>query len=122
MKEFQVPILGLTAVATLRTLDTVTQVLSLENANIFKAPAWRSNLVINIITKKTKEKIFDEFARKINEEYSGKCGIIYCLRQADVMHISNRLNHKDLPLPVSVCFGAGLDPQSRSTALNNWLL
>ena len=122
LKEFQVPILGLTATATLQTLDTVTQVLTIENANIFKAPAWRSNLVVNIITKKNKEKISDGIARKIDEEYSGECGIIYCLHQTDVMDISSRLTHKDPPLPVSVYFGAGLDPQSRSTALNNWLL
>ena len=76
--------------------------LSLENANVFKAPAWRSNLVINIIIKKNKEKIFDKIVRKIDEEHSGKCGVIFCLHQTDVMDISYCLTHKDPSLPVSV--------------------
>ena len=79
-------------------------------------------MVINIITKKNKEKIFDEIARKIDEKYSGECGIICCFHQTDVMDISYRLTHTVPPQSVSVYYGAGLDPQSRSTALNNWLL
>ena len=121
LKQYNVPILGLTATATAETLSSITKVLNLDNPQVFKAPAWRSNLVIQVINKKNKEKVFEEIEKYIDNDFKGQCGIIYCLHQTDVMDVSYRLTHKDEPVSVAIYFGQGLDQESRTTSLNNWL-
>ena len=49
LKQYNVPILGLTATTTAETLSSIIKVLNLDNPQVFKAPAWRSNLVIQVI-------------------------------------------------------------------------
>ena len=115
------PILGLTATATSERLTEVQTILKLNNPKIFKAPAWRPNLVIKIIQKKSKEKVLDEIQKLITEEHYDECGIIYCLHQSDVNEVAYRLSHSEPSSKVSIYYGQGLDQQSRNNALSNWL-
>ena len=41
LKQYNVPVLGLTATATAETLSSISKVFNLDNPQVFKAPVWR---------------------------------------------------------------------------------
>ena len=103
LKQYNVPILGLTATATAETLSSISKVFNLDNPQVFKALVWRCSLVIEVINKKNKE----QFLKKLRNvllicDFKGQGGIIYCLRQTDVMDVSYRLTNKDEPVSVTI--------------------
>ena len=122
LTALKVPILGLTATATNKTVAIISETLNLSNQIVvIKAPAKRPNLVTKLFCRKKKEKIFEEVEKLIFDQFADDCGIIYCLHQSDVMEISYRLTNRPDKLSVSIYYGEGLDQESRSTALHDWL-
>ncbi|XP_009787118.1 ATP-dependent DNA helicase Q-like 4A isoform X2 [Nicotiana sylvestris] len=84
-----VPVLALTATATMSVKEDVVQALGLANCIIFRQSFNRPNLRYSVIpkTKKCLEDI-DNFIKKFHFD---QCGIIYCLSRMDCERVAEKL-------------------------------
>ena len=72
-----VPISALTATATDTVQKDVLQTLRLQDPLVFKGSFNRHNLQY-VVRRTTKNAVADEVAKIIRDEFSRKCGIVYC--------------------------------------------
>ncbi len=84
----KVPIIGLTATATLKVQEDIIKTLEMNEAKVFKSSFDRANLYYEI-RPKTKEVIKDII--KYIKTQPGKSGIIYCLSRKKVEEIAETL-------------------------------
>jgi len=102
-----VPIIALTATATLKVQEDILKNLEIPDANVFKSSFDRANLYYEV-RPKTKEVIKDII--KYIKTQPGKSGIVYCLSRKKVEEIAETLvvnGIKALP------YHAGLDAATR---------
>lgn len=84
----KVPIIGLTATATLKVQEDILKTLEMNDAKVFKSSFDRANLYYEI-RPKTKDVIKDII--KYIKTQSGKSGIVYCLSRKKVEEIAETL-------------------------------
>ena len=103
----KVPIIALTATATLKVQEDILKTLEMQNAKVFKSSFDRANLYYEI-RPKTKDVIKDII--KYIKTQPGKSGIVYCLSRKKVEEIAETLvvnGIKALP------YHAGLETATR---------
>ena len=111
-----VPIMALTATATLKVQQDIQKNLGILNAEVYKSSFDRPNLYYEV-RPKTKNVIKD-IIRYI-KQHPGKSGIVYCLSRKKVEETANTLmvnGIKALP------YHAGLDAQTRKTNQDSFLM
>ncbi len=112
----KVPIIALTATATLKVQQDIQKNLDVLNANIFKSSFDRPNMYYEI-RQKNKD-VIKEIIKYIKNN-SGKSGIVYCLSRKKVEELAETLqinNIKALP------YHAGLDSVTRRTNQDKFLM
>lgn len=103
----KIPIIAVTATATLKVQDDVLKNLEMKNSKIFKASFNRPNLFYEVRQKD--ENINLEIVKyaKFNQ---GKSGIIYCLSRKKVEELTEILTINDIK---AIPYHAGLDSKTR---------
>jgi ATP-dependent DNA helicase RecQ len=112
----KVPIIALTATATLKVQQDILKNLDILDANIFKSSFDRPNMYYEI-RQKNKD-VIKEIIKYIKNN-SGKSGIVYCLSRKKVEELAETLqinNIKALP------YHAGLDSVTRRTNQDKFLM
>lgn len=110
-----VPILAMTATATQKAKLDIIQTLRMSNCEVFSQSFNRTNLWYEV-RKKTKTALNDIIA-EINTKHRGKCGIIYCLSQADCEKVAQKLQEKGLS---AAYYHAGEGNEERSEKQSEW--
>ena len=103
----KIPIIAVTATATLKVQDDILKNLEMKNSKIFKASFNRPNLFYEVRQKD--ENINLEIV-KYAKSNKGKSGIIYCLSRKKVEELTEILNINDIK---AVSYHAGLDSKTR---------
>ena len=103
----KIPIIAVTATATLKVQEDILKNLEMKNSKIFKASFNRPNLFYEVRQKD--ENINLEIVKyaKFNQ---GKSGIIYCLSRKKVEELTEILTINDIK---AVSYHAGLDSKTR---------
>lgn len=112
----KVPVIALTATATLKVQQDIQKNLDILDANIFKSSFDRPNMYYEI-RQKNKD-VIKEIIKYIKYN-SGKSGIVYCLSRKKVEELAETLqinNIKALP------YHAGLDSVTRRTNQDKFLM
>ncbi|XP_064600168.1 ATP-dependent DNA helicase Q1-like isoform X2 [Liolophura sinensis] len=95
----EVPILGLTATATLSVLKDVQTILniSLDSCYLFRASFNRPNLYYQVRHKPAApEKVIDDMESLIKKKFKGKSGIVYCFSKKESEEITADLNKRGI--------------------------
>ena len=93
----KVPILGLTATATVKVKDDITKQLKINKKVIyFQSSFNRPNLVYEIRLKKKIKSVDNDVANMLKNRLKDKSGIIYCISRKDCEKLAENLkkNHK----------------------------
>lgn len=113
----EIPVLALTASATDKVIQDITDVLQFRNnpsSLISKTSSFRPNIHIRIV--KTANKI-DKIVLTV--KHLGGSGIVYCNKRADTVVIANELKER---YNISAKpYHAHLSPYERTQAQNQWL-
>ena len=103
-----VPILGLTATATVKVKDDIAKQLNIKNKVIyFQSSFNRPNLIYEIRDKKNIKDVEKDVSIMLKTRFKGKSGIIYCISRKDCEKLAENLKrshkvkcdfyHADLP-------------------------
>ncbi len=112
----EVPIIGLTATATVKVEEDILKNLRMSDANRFKASFNRPNLFYDVRPKtKDVNKDIIRFVR----QYENKSGIIYCLSRKKVEEIAQVLQVNGIK---AVPYHAGLDAKTRAKHQDMFLM
>ena len=111
-----VPIIGLTATATLKVQEDILKNLDMVNANTFKASFNRPNLYYEV---RTKTKNIESDIIRFIKQHKGKSGIIYCLSRKKVEAIAQVLQVNGIS---AVPYHAGLDAKTRAKHQDMFLM
>lgn len=112
----KVPIIALTATATLKVQEDILKTLDIPNAKVFKSSFDRPNLYYEV-RPKTKNVIKDII--KYIKTQPGKSGIVYCLSRKKVMEIAETLVVNGIK---AVPYHAGLDAATRRNNQDKFLM
>ena len=112
----KVPIIALTATATLKVQEDILKTLEITNAKVFKSSFDRPNLYYEI-RPKTKNVIKDII--KYIKTQPGKSGIVYCLSRKKVEEIAETLQVNGIK---ALPYHAGLDAATRRNNQDRFLM
>ncbi|XP_018578249.1 ATP-dependent DNA helicase Q1-like [Anoplophora glabripennis] len=114
-----VPILGLTATATMKVLVDIQNMLSLHDSLIITAPFNRPNLFYKIVNKPPeKTECLDFLERLLKHKHKDQSGIIYTSTIKECEELAEGLSTRDLRVKY---YHAQLDPQSKKIIHERWL-
>ncbi len=111
-----VPIMALTATATLKVQQDIQKNLGIPDADVFKSSFDRPNLYYEV-RPKTKNVIKDII--KYIKGQSGKSGIVYCLSRKKVEEVAETLQVNGIK---ALPYHAGLDAATRRNNQDNFLM
>ena len=103
----KIPIIAVTATATLKVQDDILKNLEMKNSKIFKASFNRPNLFYEVRQKNKNINLEIVKYAKMNQ---GKSGIIYCLSRKKVEELTKILIINDIK---ALSYHAGLDSKTR---------
>ncbi len=106
LKFGDIPIIALTATATLKVQQDIKKNLSMEESRMFKSSFNRTNLYYEVRPKQQAKKHLIKYLK----EHKGESGIIYCLSRKKVEEIADFLRVNDVK---SVPYHAGMDAKER---------
>ncbi len=110
------PVIALTATATLKVQQDIMKNLEIMDAKVFKSSFDRPNLYYEV-RPKTKDVVKDII--KYIKQHSGKSGIVYCLSRKKVEELAETLAVNGIrALP----YHAGLDSQTRKENQDKFLM
>ncbi|XP_041365340.1 ATP-dependent DNA helicase Q1-like [Gigantopelta aegis] len=113
-----VPILGLTATATLKVLDDVKKILQIPSCHTFRASFNRPNLYYEVREKPTSHKDFlDEVCLLIKKRFPGQSGIVYCFSRKDTHDVTTEFLQRGIK---AGCYHADLSAKERSHVHQMW--
>ncbi|KAJ7531759.1 hypothetical protein O6H91_14G057500 [Diphasiastrum complanatum] len=110
-----VPLMALTATATLSVKEDVVQVLGLTKCIIFRQTFNRPNLRYAVLPKA--KKCIEEINNFIKERHRDESGIIYCFSRNDCEKLAEQLRefgHK------AAYYHANMDPDERTSVQRRW--
>jgi ATP-dependent DNA helicase RecQ len=111
-----VPMIGLTATATLKVQEDILKNLDMPDANTFKASFNRPNLYYEV---RTKTKNIESDIIRFIKQHKGKSGVIYCLSRKKVEEIAQVLQVNGIS---AVPYHAGLDAKTRAKHQDMFLM
>ena len=95
MKYPTVPLLGLTATATVKVKDDIAERLGITNDVIyFQSSFNRTNLYYEIRDKKQFKNVDEDIVKLLRGRFSNKSGIIYCISRKDCEQLAQTLRKK----------------------------
>nr|GLL23897.1 ATP-dependent DNA helicase Q-like 4A isoform X1 [Ipomoea trifida] len=110
-----VPVLALTATATLSVKEDVVQALGLSNCVVFRQSFNRPNLRYSVVPKT--KKCLEDIDAFIKANHFDECGIIYCLSRMDCEKVSEKLQeygHK------AAYYHGSMDAAQRAYVQKQW--
>ncbi|XP_006349359.1 ATP-dependent DNA helicase Q-like 4A isoform X1 [Solanum tuberosum] len=110
-----VPVLALTATATISVKEDVVQALGLANCIIFRQSFNRPNLRYTVIPKT--KKCLEDIGTFIKNNHFDQCGIIYCLSRMDCERVAEKLQeygHK------AAFYHGSMDGTQRANIQKQW--
>ncbi|XP_049383336.1 ATP-dependent DNA helicase Q-like 4A [Solanum stenotomum] len=110
-----VPVLALTATATISVKEDVVQALGLANCIIFRQSFNRPNLRYTVIPKT--KKCLEDIGTFIKNNHFDQCGIIYCLSRMDCERVAEKLQeygHK------AAFYHGSMDGAQRANIQKQW--
>ncbi|CAM6100420.1 unnamed protein product [Calypogeia fissa] len=110
-----VPLMALTATATMSVKEDVVQALGLQKCVIFRQTFNRPNLRYSVIPKT--KKVVEDIDKFIKEYHRRESGIIYCLSRNDCEKVCERL--RELGHKVAYYHGS-MDPEERNFVQRQW--
>ncbi|KAL0365036.1 UNVERIFIED_CONTAM: ATP-dependent DNA helicase Q-like 4A [Sesamum angustifolium] len=84
-----IPVLALTATATMSVKEDVVQALGLVNCIVFRQSFNRPNLRYSVVPKT--KKCVEDIDKFIRENHFDECGIVYCLSRMDCEKVAEKL-------------------------------
>ena len=111
-----VPMIGLTATATERVREDISQQLELKQPYIHVASFNRSNLYYEVVPKQGNEQSYTNLLRQIKRLQGS--GIVYCLSRKRVDEIANRLQEDGIE---AIPYHAGLGAKEREENQTRWI-
>ncbi len=103
-----VPVIALTATATIKVREDIIRHLKLDNAKLFQSSFNRENLIYHVWPKQNAFKTFVDFL----EQYKDQSVIVYCFSRKDTELISAKLCAQGFK---ALAYHAGLDGELRSS-------
>nr|XP_023025690.1 ATP-dependent DNA helicase Q1-like [Leptinotarsa decemlineata] len=114
-----VPLLGLTATATMNILVDIQNMLSLKDAVIITAPFNRPNLYYKVVDKPPdKTKCLDALEKLLKHKYNNQSGIIYTSTIKDCEELSEGLRKRDLKVKF---YHAQCEPEHKKIIHERWM-
>ncbi len=110
------PVIGLTATATERVREDISQQLELKQPYIHVASFDRTNLYYEVLPKQSNEQTYTNLLRQI-KRLEGS-GIVYCLSRKRVTEISDRLREDGIE---AIPYHAGLGAKEREENQTRWI-
>ncbi|KAL7157320.1 hypothetical protein ABFS83_02G070000 [Erythranthe nasuta] len=110
-----IPVLALTATATISVKEDVVQALGLVNCIVFRQSFNRPNLRYSVVPKT--RKCVEDIDKFIRENHFDECGIIYCLSRMDCEKVAEKLQeygHK------SAFYHGSMESSQRSMVQRQW--
>ncbi|GFP99215.1 ATP-dependent DNA helicase q-like 4a [Phtheirospermum japonicum] len=110
-----IPVLALTATATISVKEDVVQALGLVNCIVFRQSFNRPNLRYSVVPKT--KKCVDDINKFIRENHFDECGIIYCLSRMDCEKVAEKLQeygHK------TAFYHGSMEPTQRAMVQKQW--
>lgn len=111
-----IPMIGLTATATVKVQEDILKNLGITDANTFKASFNRPNLYYEV---RPKTKNVDADIIRFVKQNTGKSGIIYCLSRKRVEELAQVLQVNGIK---AVPYHAGLDAKTRAKHQDMFLM
>ncbi|CAH1103321.1 unnamed protein product [Psylliodes chrysocephalus] len=114
-----VPIIGLTATATMNILVDIQKMLSLEDAVIITAPFNRPNLYYKVVSKPSeKSECLKLLSKWLSTKYKNKSGIIYTSTIKETEEICTDLRQYGLKVKF---YHAQMERADRKTVHDRWM-
>lgn len=110
----EIPIIALTATATLEVVKDISEQLSLKNPSVHSSSFYRSNLTYEVIN--TPNKLASILAYCNGK--SDLCGIVYCSTRKAVKELAKVFYANKIPAAI---YHGGMSPEERSHALSLWM-
>ncbi|KZV22716.1 DNA helicase (RECQl4A) isoform 2 [Dorcoceras hygrometricum] len=110
-----IPVLALTATATISVKEDVVQALGLVNCIVFRQSFNRPNLRYSVVPKT--KKCVEDIDKFIKENHFDECGIIYCLSRMDCEKVAEKLQeygHK------AAFYHGSMDTDQRAMIQRQW--
>ena len=111
-----VPVIALTATATERVREDISQQLELKQPYIHIASFNRNNLYYEVVPKQGIEQSYGDLLRQIKKTQGS--GIVYCLSRKRVNEIAERLREDGIE---AIPYHAGLTPKQREENQTRWI-
>jgi len=112
----EVPMIGLTATATERVREDISQQLQLKQPYIHVASFNRNNLYYEVVPKQGTEQAYINLLQQIKKMQGS--GIVYCLSRKRVDEIAQRLREDGIE---AIPYHAGLTPKQREENQTRWI-
>lgn len=112
-----VPLMALTATATMRVRKDICHQLHMRDPKWFTSSFNRHNLKFEIRPKKPSTATND-IIKMIKEDFPGKCGIVYCLSRKECDDVARALSKAGI---LSVAYHAGLTDDERTMIQEKWI-
>ncbi|KAJ6508353.1 P-loop containing nucleoside triphosphate hydrolase protein [Mycena sanguinolenta] len=91
-----VPIIALTAAASPETIEKIVERLKLDNPKVFQRTFNRPNLKYRVATKRAKPHDMDDVVNFVENEYSNRKGIVYCLTRKHCESLAEYLRSRGI--------------------------
>lgn len=111
-----IPVMALTATATIKVQEDIIKNLKMKNPQIFKASFNRPNLYYEVRPKTID--VNREIIRFIKQSQEGKSGIIYCLSRKNSEDLASDLRENGIN---ALHYHAGLDAKTRAKHQEDFL-
>ncbi|CAF1209685.1 unnamed protein product [Rotaria sordida] len=114
-----IPILGLTATATLKVINDIRKILQIQKCILFRAPFNRKNLFYEVYHKSNVGKdALNDLVYCIQQRFDKQSGIVYCLSQKDAEDVCFELQRNNIN---AGCYHAGLTSVARTQVHEKWI-
>ncbi|XP_060601355.1 recQ-like DNA helicase BLM [Ruditapes philippinarum] len=112
-----VPLMALTATATMRVRKDICHQLHMKDPKWFTSSFNRPNLKFEVRPKKPSTATND-IIKMIKDDFPGKCGIVYCLSRKECDDVAKALSKAGI---LSVSYHAGLTDGERTMIQEKWI-
>eukprot|EP01053_Blabericola_migrator_P000798 Blabericola_migrator_1__797@NODE_119_length_13646_cov_70_025112_g107_i0_p3_GENE_NODE_119_length_13646_cov_70_025112_g107_i0NODE_119_length_13646_cov_70_025112_g107_i0_p3_ORF_typecomplete_len585_score133_97DEAD/PF00270_29/2_7e24DEAD/PF00270_29/1_2e02Helicase_C/PF00271_31/6_4e03Helicase_C/PF00271_31/4e03Helicase_C/PF00271_31/1_4e19Helicase_C/PF00271_31/1_5e04ResIII/PF04851_15/8_7e03ResIII/PF04851_15/2_8e06_NODE_119_length_13646_cov_70_025112_g107_i0860210356 len=112
-----VPILALTASATVDILEDVLRQLGMRDVQIFRRTFDRPNLKY-LVEQRTPKTMQEVIIPLIKRTFKGQCGIVYCLSRANCDEVANELKAARIKADR---YHGGMSASERETVQRGWM-
>ncbi|KAK7098730.1 ATP-dependent DNA helicase Q1-like [Littorina saxatilis] len=113
-----VPLLGLTATATIKVLEDVKTILNIPDCLLLRSSFNRPNLYYQVLPKpSSQEEALNDMHDIINRNFRQQSGIVYCFSQKETAEVAEGLSKRGVR---SMCYHASLPSKQRSHVHQLW--